>query len=173
MMSFRGCCHNNTWLLKRGQKSSQGNLSSPIIPLLNFLKLPPYWSAWQQHISCNVPTSHVFCFSRQDFMRLRLPVRWSSLGLPTVLNFSRRMCRLVVVNLSFFSTETLLCGCQKRPVPCAAPGWPEALFRGCSLLPGRQCMSGSENEEIVFSATIRMLLVFDVLMLYLFLTCCG
>lgn len=103
-------------------------------------------SARQQHISCNVPASHVFCFSRQDFMQPRLLVRWSSLGLPNTLSFSPGMCRSVAVDLSFFSTETLLCGCQNRPVPCTAPGWPEALSRGCPLRPGRPCMLGSDED---------------------------
>lgn len=154
--------------------------------LLFLLKLSSYQSARQWHISCNVLASHVFCFSRQDFMRPRLPVRWSSLGLPIMLSFSGRMCRSVVVDLSFFFTETLLCGCQNRPVPCTAPGWPEALSRGCPLLPGCPRMLerwgclcwcwlgpdsvvlGLENEEMSLSIE-RMLLVFYALAISLLL----
>lgn len=53
----------------------------------------------KQHISRNVPPSHFLYFSRQGFTRPRLPVRWSSLGPPNTLSFSRRMCRSVVVDL--------------------------------------------------------------------------
>lgn len=87
----------------------------------------------------------VFCPSRPDFMQPRLPVRWNSVGPPSTLSFSPRMCRSVAVDLSFFSTETLLCGCQNRPVSCTAPGWLEALSRGCPLLPGCPCMLEREK----------------------------
>lgn len=89
-----------------------------------------------------------FVFSRPGFMRPRLPVRWTLLGPPNTLSFSRRMCRSVVVDLSFFSTETLSCCCQNRPVPCQAPGWCQALSRGCTLLPGCPCMSGDMTRLV-------------------------
>ena len=120
------------------------------MPLILFLHtLPLRQSANQQHIACNVLPSHFLYFFRRDFMRPRLPVKWSSLGLPNTLSFSRRMCRSVVVDFSFFSTEAVLCGCQNRPVPCPAPGWPEALSRGCPLLPGCPCMLGSDEGRCV------------------------
>lgn len=56
------------------------------------------------------------------------------------------MCRSVAVDVSFSSTETLLCGCQSRPVPCTAPGWSESLSACCPLLPGRPCMFGSDED---------------------------
>lgn len=55
------------------------------LPFVLFsLKVPSSKAARQQHISCNVPASRVFCFSRQDFTQPRLPVRWSSLGPPNM-----------------------------------------------------------------------------------------
>lgn len=132
--------------------SRKCNVTNPLsskafIPRISFfLRLSLPESASQQHISCNVPPSHVLCFSRQGFTRPRLPVRWSSLGLPNTLSFSRRMFRSVVVHLSLSSTETLLCGCQNRPVPGPAPGWPQALSRGFPLLPGRPRMLQSDKD---------------------------
>lgn len=121
------------------------NTAHPTVWLF-LLQLPSHQSARQQHISCNVAPSYVFCPSRPDFMQPRLPVRWNSVGPPSTLSFSPRMCRSVAVDLSFFSTETLLCSCQNRPVPCTAPGWLEALSRGCPLLPGCTCMLESEED---------------------------
>lgn len=120
------------------------------------LKWPLHQSVSQEHISCNSPPSHVLCFCRQDFMRHRLPVRWTSLGPPNTLSFSLRMCRSVVVDISFFSTETLPCGCQNRPVPFPAPGWHQALSRGCPLLPGRPCMLRSNEHGCVQTAFLSL-----------------
>lgn len=132
--------------MSRKSKAMDRIISKSFMRLIYFLlTLPLHQSASQQPISCNVPPSHVLCFSRQGFMLHRLPVRWSSLGLPNTLSFSRRMCRSVLVDFSFFSTETVLCGCQNRPVPCPAPGGSQALSRGCPLLPGCPCMLGGDK----------------------------
>lgn len=82
-----------------------------------------------------------FVFSRKDFLQRKLPISWRSLG------FSHRMYRSVVVDLFFFSTETVPHGCQKRPVPCPATCWPQALSWSCPLLPGCSCMLGIDDHS--------------------------
>lgn len=99
----------------------------------NQLGNPPAHPVSPQHRSHDVHPSRVLCFSRGGFMQPRLPVRWRWLG------FSRRTCRSVVADLFLFSTEALLCRCQKRPVPCAALVWPPANSWGFSSLPGCPC----------------------------------
>lgn len=90
-----------------GNKLCQENLTLPIVLFPN---LSCFVSHYPMHESarhaCNtlavMPPSHVICFSRLGFMRHRLPIRWSSPGPPNVLSFSRRMCRSVEADLSFF-----------------------------------------------------------------------
>lgn len=52
-------------------------------------------------INSNVPSSHVLCFFREDFMRARQPVKWSSLGPLNMLSFSPRMYRSVKAILGY------------------------------------------------------------------------
>lgn len=105
-------------------------------------------------MSC-LPMFFVFLFRRQGFMQPRLPVRWRSLG------FIHRMFRSVVVDFFFFSAETLLCGCQKRPVPCSAPGWPQPLSQGWPFLPGCPRMSGSDENCSIYWPCFKLYLFFS------------
>lgn len=119
--------------------------SKPFIPLSFSPPRLPVCQSASNTLAVMSRFLHVFWFFRGGFTQPRLRVRWRSRAPPSTLSFSRRKCRSVVVDLSLFSTEAVLCGCQKRPVACPAPCWRQALSRDCPLLPGCACMSESED----------------------------